>query len=387
MADERGVDSGTFTRQLLFTGDVGPEQVRRYGGAIAAIARDASFSGWEAEAPDAPVDPAEVTAILTEVAARYIERLLATAGPRVVVIDDLHWLDPSSVGMVALLVEISRREPLVVLVGTRPGVLPGWIEEPDVTRLELAGLSEPETARLVTLVARAALDADDARSIHERTGGNPLFVGETVRAFLEDGTLEWRDGRVALTEAVVPNVPVTLRAVLGARIDALEPEAREAIGVASVVGITFQGAVVEELLDAPLRPGTLQSLADAALVVPTDEDTWRFAHALIHDAAYAGLLTARRRALHARLADRLEARARPTLLVQIAGHRAAAGDTDRAVPLLREAADSAISPGCRGRGGRVLATGRGPWECRRSGCGRPRPGACRRGGTGRGRPS
>ena len=104
VADERGVDSGTFARQLLFTGDVGPDQVRRYGGAIAAIARDAAFSGWEAEAADAPVDPDEVSAILTEVAARYIERLLATAGPRVVVIDDLHWLDQSSVGMVALLV-------------------------------------------------------------------------------------------------------------------------------------------------------------------------------------------------------------------------------------------------------------------------------------------
>lgn len=345
-ADEHGLDSGSFARRLLFTDDVGPEAIRRYGGAIAAIARDAAFSGWEAEAPDAPVEPAEITVALTEVAERYIERLLEVAGPRVVVIDDLHWLDPSSVGMVEMLVDMSSRAPLVILAGTRPGDLPAWIERPNVTRLDLGGLSQPETAQLATLVARAALDADDARNIHERTGGNPLFVGETVRAFLEDGTLEWRDGRVILVDTVAPRVPITLRAVLGARIDALEPEAREALGVASVIGIRFQGAVVEELLDAPLRPGTLQTLSEAALIVPIDDvDTWRFAHALIHDAAYAGLLTARRRALHARLADRLEARARPTLLVQIAGHRAAAGDTARAVPLLREAAESAMSLG------------------------------------------
>ena len=85
------------------------------------------------------------------------------------------------------------------------------------------------------------------RSIHQRTAGNPLFIGETVRAFLEDGTLEWRDGRVALIESGPPRVPVTLRAVLGARIDALEPAAREALGVASIIGITFTESLVEDL--------------------------------------------------------------------------------------------------------------------------------------------
>ena len=67
--------------------------MRRYGGAIAAIARDAAFSGWEAEAVDVPDDPSEIAAMLGEVAGRYIERVLDTDGPRVVVLDDLHWLD------------------------------------------------------------------------------------------------------------------------------------------------------------------------------------------------------------------------------------------------------------------------------------------------------
>ena len=118
VADEHGVDSGSYARTMLFTPDLDAADVRRYGGAIAAIARDAAFSGWEAEAPDTPGrSGATSTATLLEVAGRYIDRIIETAGPRVVVIDDLHWIDPSSVGMVEVLVERAARAPLVVLVG------------------------------------------------------------------------------------------------------------------------------------------------------------------------------------------------------------------------------------------------------------------------------
>ena len=104
-------------------------------------------------------------------------------------------------GMVELLVERDdRAHPLVVLAGiaARPAAGVGRSAGRRAARP-----ARPARARdrpLATLVARAAVDADGARSIHERTGGNPLFVGETVRALLEDGTLEWRDGRVALIE-------------------------------------------------------------------------------------------------------------------------------------------------------------------------------------------
>ena len=345
VADEQGVDSGTLTRRLIFTEDVPPDQARRYGGAIAAIARDASFTGWEAEAPYMPSDPAEVASALMDVAARYVDRLVAETGPRILVIDDLHWLDPSSVSLVDLLVGATADRPLVVFGGTRPSGIPAWADRPGVVRIDLAGLAEPETARLATLVARAAVEAEGVRSIHQRTAGNPLFVSETVRAFLEDGTLEWRDGRVGLVESGPPRVPVTLRAVLGARIDALEPAAREALGVASVIGITFRESLVQQLLGDPLPPRTLDHLAEAALIRVGDDGDWRFAHALIRDAAYAGLLASRRRALHARLADHLEGQPRPAAPGQIATHRVAAGDGPRALPLLREAAESALALG------------------------------------------
>lgn len=345
MADEQGVDSGTLLRRLLFTEDQDPTTIRRYGGAIAAIARDASFSGWEAEATDMPSDPAEVAATLVELAARYLDRVFTETGPRVIVIDDLHWQDPSSVALIELLIDAATRHPLVVLAGTRRGDVPAWSERADVSVVELHGLDAPETARLATLVARAAVEADGARSIHERTGGNPLFVSETVRAYLEDGTLALRDGRVALVESGQPRVPVTLRAILGARIDALDPAARAAVGVAAVIGIRFRESLLAELLDDAPEPGVLDRLAEAAMILPVDDDEWRFAHALIHDAAYAGLLASDRRALHARLADHLEGRSEQPAIEQVAAHRAAAGDAERALPLLREAARSAMTMG------------------------------------------
>ena len=346
VADEHGVDSGTFARRLLFTDDLSPDDVRRFGGAIAAIARDAAFSGWEAEASHMPSDALEIAAALMEVAVRYIERLMVTDGPRVVVIDDLHWLDPSSVGMVDLLADVTTRHPLVLLVGTRPGPVPAWVDRTGVVRLDLGGLREPETAQLATFVARAAVDADGARSIHERTAGNPLFVAETVRAYLEDGTLEWRDGRVALVESGSPRLPVTLRAILGARIDALDPAAREVLGVASVIGIRFDAESIGWLRGSdPPSPAVLDRLADAALITRAEDGEWRFAHPLVHDAAYAGLLTSRRRVLHARMADHLESRAVPPSVGKLAIHRAAAGDVARALPLLRDAAAQAMTLG------------------------------------------
>ena len=345
IADEHGMDSGTMARRLLFTDDASPETRRRFGGAIAAIAREAAFSGWEAEAAHMPADPAETTAVLAEVAERYIDRLLDASGPRVVVIDDLQWLDPSSDGMVELLVDRTATRPLVVLAASRPGSGPEWATAETTRRSRLDGLAEPETARLATIVARAAVDADGARHIHERTGGNPLFVGETVRAFLEDGTLQWRDGVVALAGSGERRVPITLRAVLGARIDGLPAAAREALGVASVIGITFRPSVVEELLDGSLGPDAFEDLAQSLLVAQHRGDRWRFAHALIHDAAYAGLLASRRRELHGRLADRLERGPGQATPGQIAAHRMAAGDAARAIPLLREAAESAVALG------------------------------------------
>ena len=354
IADEQGTDSGSMARRLLFTDDLDPETAHRFAGGIAAIAREASASGWEAEETFVPADPAEMTSAILDACRRYTLRLAEVLGPRVIVIDDVHWTDRSSMPMIDQLVAMARHLPLVILLGSRPGSLaeryaglsPARPAAPFAdARIDLAGLAQSETAELASIVAGAELDATGARTVHHRTGGNPLFVGETVRALLDDGSLAIEEGRVLLIRETGGELPVTLRALLGARIDALSAAARDAIGVASVIGITFDAALVGDLVGHPLPPRVLDRLAHSALVVPVEGRTsWRFAHALIRDAAYAGLLTSRRKALHARLADRLEA-APAAGIGEAALHRVAAGEHARALPLLEEAARQARAIG------------------------------------------
>ena len=346
VADEERTDSGSLARQLLFSADLDPAAARRIAGAIAAMAREASFSGWEAEAVLAPTDPADVAAAILEAVRRYMFRLGEVLGPRVIVIDDVHWADPSSKPALGDLVRAVSGLPFMLIFGTRPGRLPAWLETPAVERIELGGLSADETRDLARQVAGSELAVPDANTLHERTRGNPLFVAETVRALLGDGSLAVRGGRLELVgDPSTATLPLTLRALLGARLDALSQPAREVLDVAAVIGMTFRVDTLAQLIGHPPQPGVLDGLAEAALVVSHDDGpTWRFAHPLIRETAYAGLLTARRRALHGELADRLAVEPR-VAIARIARHRAAAGDAVRAVPLLERAAREALAIG------------------------------------------
>ena len=341
VADEHGADSGTMTRQLLFSADADPAEARRWAGGIAAVARDAAFSGWEAEAELVPPDPADVARDLRSVAVRYIERLIDLDGPRVFVVDDLHWLDPSSAGIFEELVGMSARLPLVVLVGSRPEGIPVRPTGDHVRSIVLSGLDEAETGELARSVAGAVVDAADVHRLYARTGGNPLFIGETVRAIVDEGAIT-SDGRLAIDEAAGSVVPVTLRALLGSRIDALSGETRTVLRVGSVLGMTFREATIEGVLDEPVDAAVYERLAEAAMIVPIDANGgWRFCHPLIHDAAYRSLLAPDRRTLHTRVADRIEATQPAAAIGAIARHRAAAGDAARAIPLLIQAAEQA----------------------------------------------
>jgi predicted ATPase len=108
----------------------------------------------------------------------------------------------------------------------------------------------------------------------------------------------------------------------------------------------FREATVEDVFDGPVDAAIYERLADAAMIVPVDSTGgWRFCHPLIHDAAYSSLLATERRTLHARVADRIERRTPDGPVGVVARHRAAAGDADRAVPLLVRAAEQAITLG------------------------------------------
>ena len=346
IAEEHGTDSGTMTRRLLFTDDVPAEQARLWAGGVAAIARDAAFSGWEEEATLVPAEPAAVAEAIRALAVRYVERLVEVSGPRIVFIDDLHWLDMSSTGLVEEIVQATARNALVVVIGTRPGPSSADTAVAPLERVRLDGLDEKSTQELASAIAGTEVDRDEARRLHERTGGNPLFIQETVRALLEDGQGSAVPGRLGLAGSIArPGVPMTLRALLGARIDALSEEARTVLRVASVIGMMFRESVVKDVLGEPVEPELYERLADASLIVRVEgAGAWRFSHPLIHDAAYWGLLGSSRRRLHTRVADRLERRPRGAIGA-VARHRAAAGDGERAIPLLLAAAEEALAVG------------------------------------------
>jgi class 3 adenylate cyclase len=345
VADEHEMDSGSFARRLLLAHGIDGPAARRWAGAIAAMARDASFSGWEAEASLVPQDPAEVAAAIRSLGRAYLERLLELDGPRVIVVDDLHWLDASSAGVFEELVDIALRLPLVLLIGSRAaGPAHASLFRREVLHLGLGGLDEIETGQLAEALAGASVASADARRLQLRTGGNPLFIGETVRASVDEGAIT-TDGRLAIATGA-DSVPVTLRALLGSRIDALAADARAVLRVAAVIGIGFRESVVEDVLAEPIEPGVFERLADAAMIVPTDaRGGWRFCHPLIHDAAYRSLLSTDRAALHTRVADGLSAGDADHLVAAIAHHRAAAGDAARAIPLLLRVAEQASSVG------------------------------------------
>ena len=346
VADEHGTDSGSMARRLLFTESSRPQDVRIWAGAVAAIARDAAFSGWEDEARHVPAEPAAVADGIRRTSVRYVERLVDVSGPRVIVVDDLHWLDPSSSGMIDEMVRLAPRIPLLVLLGTRPGSSPAAASIEPLERITLEGLDTRQTRELAAAILGSRVDPADAVRLHDRTAGNPLFITETVRALIEDPAVD-RPGRLAIeTQAGRLGLPVTLRALLGARIDALNDDAKAVVRVAAVVGMSFAEDVVAELLGEQVDPVVYERLADASLIVRLQSARWwRFGHPLIHDAAYGGLLGTSRRRLHSRVADLLEQRPGRVAIGAVARHRVAAGDGERAVPLLVDAAEEALSLG------------------------------------------
>lgn len=346
IADEFGQDAGSLARQLVLDDDLEPARARRYAGAIAAFAREAGIEGWEAELALAPADPAAVAATLLEVGLRFVRRLAEVGGRRVVVLDDLHWEDPASRPITEHLIGGCRDLPFLVLGTIRPGPLPSWAALPHVEVLELGGLDVSETERLVEAVVGVDLAATDAARLRERTEGNPLFILETVRSLLEEGAANVEEGRLVVDPVrLVSGSPLTLRAMLGARLDTLASDERTLLEVASVVGMSFDLETVERLLERPVGEEELLRLGRAGFVSPTSTaGRWRFAHPLVHEATRARMLAARRMVLHARLADLLEAAVPPPPLSQLAVHRAVARDP-RAIPLLARAADEAIAAG------------------------------------------
>ena len=176
VADEHGIDSGAFARRLLFSPDVDEATRRRLGGAIAAIARDANFSGWEAESGDMPVDPTERRDALLEVA-RSLHRPAAQRPTARA--SSSSTMSTGSIRRVPGWSSSSSRtaavRPLVSSPRCGPVSRPPGPACPHVERIGLDGLAPPETARLATIVARAAAGRDGRSADPRSDRGQPAL--------------------------------------------------------------------------------------------------------------------------------------------------------------------------------------------------------------------
>jgi class 3 adenylate cyclase/tetratricopeptide (TPR) repeat protein len=301
---------------------------------------------------DAPQRPEE-----SSWAFRRLAGTLSARGPLVLVLDDLQWAED---GLFDLLADLSRLEaPVLLLCVARPELPETRAAAERSTVVRLAPLGDVDSHRLVDALAEGV--APDVSDLIARTArGNPLFVVELLRSLIEEGRVERRDGTlVAVGLLGAPAVPPTLEALLAARLERLNADERTIAECASVVGEEFEHEEVRELAPDTVRPALASCLAGLVrndVIAAADTDAFRFAHLLIRDVAYDGMLKERRAELHERFADWLERHAGERIgeiedivghhLAEAYRHRAALGTAgERELPLARRAAGHLIAAG------------------------------------------
>jgi class 3 adenylate cyclase/tetratricopeptide (TPR) repeat protein len=269
------------------------------------------------------------------------------AQPLVLVFEDLHWIDSETQALLDTLVESLPGTRLLLLVNYRPDYRHHWGSKTYYTQLRLDALP-PATAEelLASLLGQEARLVPLKQVLIERTEGNPFFLEESVRTLVETGVLAGEPGAYQLAQ-VLPtiHVPATVQAVLAARIDRLPAEEKHLLQTAAAIGHEVPWRLLQaiaELAEEALHRG-LAHLQTAEFLYETrlfPELEYTFKHALTHDVAYNSLLLERRRVLHARIVEALEALApeRGAEQVERLAHHAVRGEVwDKAVTYCQQA--------------------------------------------------
>ena len=265
---------------------------------------------------------------------------LARARPVLELYEDVHWIDPTTLELLDLLVGRVRALPILALITFRPEFSPPWSGQAHVTSLPLNRLSRGQGAAMVERVASGkALPAEVLDQIVERTDGVPLFVEELTKTVLELGLLSDAGGRFELSGPLPPlAIPATLHDSLMARLDRVGP-VRELAQIGAVIGREFSYELLVAVADQPedrLR-AALDQLVRSELIFrhgAPPAATYSFKHALVHDVAYQSLLKSRRQQLHGRIAGVLEERFSEVVDLQpelLARHWTEAGLSEKAV--------------------------------------------------------
>jgi len=271
--------------------------------------------------------------------------------PSVMLFEDAHWADPTTLEVLDLLIDRLRTIPLLVVLTHRPEFQSRWSEQGHVGALNLSKLTRMQSAAMVsTLAGGKALPARLLEQILARTDGVPLFVEELTKSILESGELrEAGDHYDYAGSARAITIPATLRDSLMARLDRFVP-VKEIAQIGAAIGREFSHELIAAVAPMPQaqRDDALARLVESGLAFrrgTPPEAIYTFKHALVQDAAYDSLLKSRRQELHGKIARVIEAHFPTTKTAEpevLAHHLTAAGLADTAIPLWQSAGELAM---------------------------------------------
>jgi class 3 adenylate cyclase/predicted ATPase len=276
----------------------------------------------------------------------------SSRGPVLVIFEDAHWIDPTSLELMNRIVRRAADLPVMIIVTHRPEFTPPWLDLGHVTMLKLNQLGRVEVTDLIRKAAgNKTLPETIVTQIVAKSEGVPLFIEEITRSISESGDLKEAGGRYVLRQSIQDfTIPSTLQDSLIARLDRLG-SAKDVVLTAAILGREFSFELIEAVSSAP--QSTL--LADLGRLVQSDllaqhgappQSRYIFKHALIRDAAEQSMLKAKRRELHQRIAEVLTNRfpeiieTEPELL---AHHYTEANVIDLALTYWRRAAERAAA--------------------------------------------
>jgi tetratricopeptide (TPR) repeat protein len=281
-------------------------------------------------APLAALDPQQRKA-RTFALLRHMIRHASQQQPLVLTVENLHWIDLTSEEWLASLVAQLVDTPVLLLATYRPGYQPPWLGHSSATQMALPRLSQSDSLVVLRSVPQAAqLPVALHQGIVAKAAGNPFFVEELTWAAVAHGAAA---GPVPL--------PDTIEAVLAARIDRLPPEDKRLVQITAVIGTEVLVALVRRLAGVP-EDALQRSLAHLQAteflyeICLFPEQAYTFKHALTHEVAYGSLLRERRRVLHGRLVEALEALA-PEQVERLAYHAFRGEMWDKAVTYCQQA--------------------------------------------------
>src|SRR5262245_45791089 len=276
---------------------------------------------------------------------------IAAQQPVLFVMEDLHWIDPSTVELLSLLIDQGPTARILVLLTFRPDFSPPWPGRSHLTQMTLHRLTRPQTMELIRRVAHhKALPPEVVEQVVAKTDGVPLFVEELTKMVLESGLLQERDDRYALTGPLLPlAIPTTLHDSLMARLDRLAT-VKGLAQLGATLGREFSYALLQAV--APWDEETVQrglhQLVEAEFLYQRGlppQATYLFKHALIQDTAYQSLLKSTRQQYHQRIVQVLVDRFPETADTQpelVAHHYTEAGLSEQAVRSWQHAGECAI---------------------------------------------